>query len=172
MDLTAPDEPNPDMVTAAEGPSRRSVGAVCGLGLLGGVLGACSSASSTTDDSTSAGEPGSPATTAGASGSGDVDTEQGDSVAVSQVPVGSGVHLAAAGAIVAQPTEGTYVAYTDVCPHQQRTVSEVDGGVAICPTHGSRFSLSDGSVEQGPATQPLTPATVVKKGDSLVVTRS
>ena len=52
--------------------------------------------------------------------------------------------------------EGELRALNDRCTHRGGPLSEgqvVDGCVE-CPWHGSRFSLDDGSVVQGPATRP------------------
>jgi len=47
-------------------------------------------------------------------------------------------------------------AMVDRCSHRGCSLSqgEVDGGDVICPCHGSRFRLEDGSVVHGPATAP------------------
>lgn len=43
-----------------------------------------------------------------------------------------------------------------VCTHRGGPLDQgkIDGGCVECPWHGSRFNLADGSIEQGPATQP------------------
>jgi nitrite reductase/ring-hydroxylating ferredoxin subunit/uncharacterized membrane protein len=55
--------------------------------------------------------------------------------------------------------EGHLHALHDRCSHRGCLLSagEVDGESVTCPCHGSRFSLRDGSIEQGPATarQPV-----------------
>lgn len=44
----------------------------------------------------------------------------------------------------------------DRCSHRGCPLSggEIDGELVVCPCHGSRFRLEDGSVERGPATAP------------------
>ena len=42
------------------------------------------------------------------------------------------------------------------CPHAGCKV-EKKGNEYVCPCHGSRFSVSDGSLLEGPATKGLTP---------------
>jgi Rieske Fe-S protein len=38
-----------------------------------------------------------------------------------------------------------------------------------CPSHGSKFKASDGSVVQGPATQPLQEIAVTVKGQEITL---
>lgn len=47
---------------------------------------------------------------------------------------------------------------SSVCPHQGCTVNKPDspGGPLVCMCHSSKFSSVDGSVLQGPSTDPLT----------------
>lgn len=44
----------------------------------------------------------------------------------------------------------------DRCSHRGCSLAdgEISGGEVTCPCHGSRFSLADGALEQGPATRP------------------
>jgi nitrite reductase/ring-hydroxylating ferredoxin subunit/uncharacterized membrane protein len=43
------------------------------------------------------------------------------------------------------------------CPHRGAPMEEgtVEGEAVVCPWHGSRFCIADGSIEQGPAATPL-----------------
>jgi nitrite reductase/ring-hydroxylating ferredoxin subunit/uncharacterized membrane protein len=52
---------------------------------------------------------------------------------------------------------GTIYAVGDVCPHYSCALSEgsVEADAIICGCHGSRFSLADGSVLQGPSAFPV-----------------
>lgn len=47
-------------------------------------------------------------------------------------------------------------ALDNVCSHAGGLLSRgpADGGAVTCPLHGSRFSLGDGRVLRGPASQP------------------
>lgn len=83
-----------------------------------------------------------------------------------KVPVGGGVITSAA--VVVQPTAGDFKAYSPVCTHQGCIVSQITDGVIVCACHGSEFSVKDGSVVQGPATQPLPPIAVAVKGGDVV----
>jgi Rieske Fe-S protein len=74
---------------------------------------------------------------------------------VSDVPLGGGHVYTDAKVVVTQPTAGDYKAFTAVCTHQGCLVGSVSEGAIHCPCHGSAFSISDGSVLQGPATNAL-----------------
>lgn len=89
--------------------------------------------------------------------------------AASEVPVGSAAIFADQQTVVAQPTAGEYVAFSATCTHQGCQVSEVEGAELVCTCHGSRFSIKDGSVISGPATEPLGGQEVTVKGDQLVL---
>ena len=75
-------------------------------------------------------------------------------VAASEVPVGGGVVLGDDGLVVTQPTAGRFRGFSATCTHQGCTVGSVSETID-CPCHGSRFSITDGSVANGPATSPL-----------------
>ncbi len=94
-------------------------------------------------------------------------SEPGVEVATADVPVGSATIFD--GFIIAQPTEGTYVAYSQTCPHQRSPITEVEGDTVRCTNHNSVFSIADGSVVSGPSRDPLYPATLEQSGDTLSV---
>lgn len=71
------------------------------------------------------------------------------------VVVGGGVIFKDQEVVVTQPTSGNFKAFSSVCTHQGCAISSIVDGAMICPCHNSRFSLADGSVLQGPATEPL-----------------
>ena len=57
--------------------------------------------------------------------------------------------------IVARISDGSYVALSSVCTHQEGTVAYENGANRFhCPNHGSNFA-ADGSVINGPAGSPL-----------------
>jgi len=93
----------------------------------------------------------------------------GDGLTTSQVPVGSGVILAAQGVVVTQPAEGQFKAFSNVCTHQGCPVANLDGGTINCTCHFSSFSISDGSVLSGPASAPLEEKTVTVDGETISV---
>ncbi|RSZ61988.1 Rieske (2Fe-2S) protein [Corynebacterium hylobatis] len=88
-------------------------------------------------------------------------------VAAADVPVGSAVIFD--GFIIAQPTAGTYVAWSQQCPHQRNPITEVEGDTVICTYHNSVFDIRDGSVISGIARDPLTPANLEQTGGTLSI---
>ena len=105
-----------------------------------------------------------PATSApaGGSSSGPLSTPKAD------IPVGSGKIFAEAEVVVTQPRSGQFKAFTAICTHQQCTVANVTDTIN-CTCHGSKFSISDGSVVTGPAQSPLAAKKVTASGDELTV---
>ncbi|WP_037074637.1 Rieske (2Fe-2S) protein [Pseudonocardia spinosispora] len=75
--------------------------------------------------------------------------------ATSDVPVGGGKIYAGQKVVVTQPTEGTYKAFSSICTHKGCAVTSIADGLIDCPCHGSKFKVTDGSVEDGPAKTPL-----------------
>ena len=86
----------------------------------------------------------------------------------SSVPVGGGKILTAQRIVITQPAAGSYKAFTAVCTHQGCIVNTVTGGTIDCPCHGSKFSVKDGSVVNGPAPSPLAPVAIKVEGTSIV----
>jgi Rieske Fe-S protein len=164
--MTDPDPTMTDPAPAAVG--RRVV--LLGAGAVGaaGVLAACGGGDDETDSGGAAQTPAetepAPAETteppAAATGV----------VAVADVPVGGGVVIAAEQIVVTQPTEGDFKAFGSTCTHQGCQVAEVSDGEIKCPCHGSRYSIEDGSVTNGPAPEPLTEVGVAVEGDQVVLT--
>ena len=87
----------------------------------------------------------------------------------SEIPEGGGMVFADQKVVVTQPTAGEFKAYSTVCPHQKQQINAVDNGLITCPAHGSQFSVTDGSVEKGPATSALTTANIKVEGDSIML---
>lgn len=85
------------------------------------------------------------------------------------VPVGGGKVLTDKNVVVTQPTAGNFRAFTATCTHQGCQVASVSETIN-CPCHGSRYSIEDGSVANGPATRPLSEKSVTVTGDSLTIT--
>ena len=86
----------------------------------------------------------------------------------SDVPVGGGKILADKKIVITQPRAGSFEAFAAVCTHQGCTVSSVSGGTINCPCHGSKFSLTNGSVVAGPAPSALAPVSIKVQGTSIV----
>jgi Rieske Fe-S protein len=55
-----------------------------------------------------------------------------------------------------------------VCTHQGCIVDQVANGTIDCPCHGSKFSIKDGSVVNGPAASPLASIAIKVEGTSIV----
>jgi Rieske Fe-S protein len=87
---------------------------------------------------------------------------------VSDVPAGGGKILADKKIVITQPRAGSFEAFTAVCTHLGCTVSSVSGGTINCPCHGSKFSISNGSVVAGPAPSALAPVSIKVQGTSIV----
>ena len=69
--------------------------------------------------------------------------------------------------IVAQPSEGCYLALWRICTHGACEVAwDAESDEAVCPCHGSRFA-EDGAVLEGPAPRPLRAYPVARVGDLL-----
>ncbi|MGI3781740.1 MAG: Rieske (2Fe-2S) protein, partial [Janthinobacterium lividum] len=86
----------------------------------------------------------------------------------SEIAVGGGTIYAAGQAVITQPTAGAFKAFSSICTHAGCPVADVTDTIN-CNCHGSKFSIADGSVVKGPATQPLPARTVAVSGDSVSV---
>ncbi len=85
------------------------------------------------------------------------------------VPVGGGVVVGSADVVITQPSAGQFKAFSATCTHQGCTVADVSGGTINCGCHFSKFSASDGSVKNGPATQPLPEKKITVSGTTITV---
>jgi Rieske Fe-S protein len=84
------------------------------------------------------------------------------------IPVGGGKILTGPKIVITQPKAGSFKAFTAVCTHLGCTVGTVSGGTINCPCHGSKFSVANGSVVNGPATSPLAPISIKVQGSSIL----
>jgi Rieske Fe-S protein len=109
----------------------------------------------------------SPAPAAGGAGSGG--TAASALATTSEVPVGGGKIVSAEKVVITQPDAGSFKAFTAVCTHLGCTVNVVANGTIDCPCHGSRFSIKDGSVVNGPAASPLAPVGIKVEGTSILL---
>jgi Rieske Fe-S protein len=85
-----------------------------------------------------------------------------------EIPVGGGKILTDKKIVITEPQSGTFKAFTAVCTHQGCIVNSVSGGTINCPCHGSKFSIANGSVVNGPAPSPLAPVNIEVQGTSIV----
>ncbi|MFI6156939.1 Rieske (2Fe-2S) protein [Kitasatospora sp. NPDC051170] len=88
------------------------------------------------------------------------------------VPVGGGKVYREQKIVVTQPTEGQFKAFSAKCTHAGCIVDQVKKQQIQCPCHGSRFSVTDGSVQEGPAPSPLPSYAVAVEAGNLKVTAS
>jgi cytochrome b6-f complex iron-sulfur subunit len=81
----------------------------------------------------------------------------------------AGGFVVVSGIIIANTGGDNYVALSSICTHNACTVGyNVQNNNFPCPCHGSVFN-SNGSVANGPATQPLKQYTVTKDGNVLTI---
>lgn len=142
--------------------ARRTVVAAAGAGGLAAALAACG-------DSGDSGDSGD---TGGTGGTGDEPQEGGGDDGAQlgttgEVPEGGGKIFKDQKVVVTQPEPGEFKAFSAVCTHQGCVVSSVEDGTINCACHGSKFAIADGSVAQGPATEPLPAEDVRVDGDVL-----
>lgn len=66
---------------------------------------------------------------------------------------------------------GTLRAFRNECTHMQCALDDGDleGDTITCVCHGSTFDLTDGSVQNPPATEPVAVYPVRAEGEDLVV---
>ncbi|MGW3288251.1 Rieske (2Fe-2S) protein [Streptomyces sp. NPDC001002] len=151
-------------------PTRRTVVAAVGAAGLAAALTACGSSddSSSSDSSnTQAGDNasgGSDSSSSASSGAGGAALAK-----TTDIPEGGGKIFKDPAVVVTQPTAGTYKAFSSKCTHQGCAVTQITGDVIVCPCHKSEFSVADGSVKKGPATQPLPEQTITVTGDSITL---
>jgi Rieske Fe-S protein len=86
----------------------------------------------------------------------------------SDIPVGGGKILTDKKIVITQPQSGAFQGFSAVCTHAGCLVGSVSGGTINCPCHGSRFSITNGSVVTGPAASPLSPVDIEVQGTSIV----
>jgi Rieske Fe-S protein len=87
--------------------------------------------------------------------------------ASADVPVGGGKIFTDAKIVVTQPTAGQFKGFSAVCTHAGCIVNQVMDTID-CPCHGSKYNLTTGAVEAGPAPSPLPPVAVTVKGGNIV----
>ncbi|WP_329414226.1 Rieske (2Fe-2S) protein [Nocardia vinacea] len=90
-------------------------------------------------------------------------------IPLTEIPVGGGRVYSRQGVVVTQPNPGEVRAFSSVCPHQGCAVAEVADGTIECPCHGSKFSITDGSVMHGPAREALETRTVTIEAAEIVI---
>ncbi|KQW10738.1 Rieske (2Fe-2S) protein [Streptomyces sp. Root369] len=145
-------------------PARRTIVAAVGAAGLAVALTACGSDDGSSDSSSSNTQAGGDASSSASSGSGGTAFAK-----TSDIPEGGGKIFKEQGVVVTQPTAGTYKAFSSKCTHQGCAVAGIADGVIVCPCHKSEFSVADGSVKKGPATQALPAEQITVSGDSIAL---
>ncbi|MFC8721187.1 Rieske (2Fe-2S) protein [Kitasatospora sp. NPDC057198] len=87
------------------------------------------------------------------------------------VPVGGGKVYREQAVVVTQPAAGEYKAFSAKCTHAGCLVNGVVKDQIQCLCHGSRFGISDGAVQDGPAPEPLPAYQVAVQNGNLQVTK-
>ncbi|MER6620214.1 MULTISPECIES: Rieske (2Fe-2S) protein [unclassified Streptomyces] len=162
-------------LTSASGPARRTVVAAAGAAGLAVALTACGGS----DDDTSGSSADSGSTGASSDGGGDGTSGGGSGggenagadplASTADIPEGGGKVFADRKVVVTQPTAGEFKAFSATCTHQGCAVKSIADGVINCPCHNSNFSITDGSVQSGPATKPLPAVEITVSGDSITL---
>jgi Rieske Fe-S protein len=81
--------------------------------------------------------------------------------------VGGGTIFADKKVVVTQPVAGTFKGFSTTCTHLGCQVNKVADGLIQCPCHGSRYSVTDGSVKAGPAPKPLPAQNITVSGTQI-----
>jgi Rieske Fe-S protein len=145
-------------------PSRRALLAGAGVACAA-MLAGCTTHDASNGGSTPA--TSGTATSAGGSTATSSAPAAGALAATSQVPDGGGKIIDGKNIVITQPQSGSFKAFTAICTHQGCIVSSVSGGTINCPCHGSKFSIRDGSVINGPAPSPLASIAIKVEGTSI-----
>ncbi|WP_199485124.1 Rieske (2Fe-2S) protein [Actinomadura craniellae] len=142
------------------GSTRRGV--LAGVGLIGvaGAVAACGGSDEAGGDDAGSGDPG------GAPAAGGTVLAK-----TSEIPVGGGKIFEGQKVVVTQPTQGEFKAFSTECTHRKCPVDEIRGSEIICPCHGSKFKITDGSKVAGPPPQSgngtLATRNIKVEGDSI-----
>lgn len=94
-------------------------------------------------------------------------TTGGELAKTDDIPVGGGKIFKDQKIVVTQPEQGDFKAFSAVCTHQGCIVASVSDKTINCACHGSKFSITDGAVENGPATRPLPAEQITVTGNSI-----
>jgi Rieske Fe-S protein len=124
----------------------------------------------TTHDASNGGSTpaaGGTATSAGGSAATSSAPAAGALAAISQVPDGGGKIIDGPNIVITQPQSGSFKAFTAICTHEGCIVNNVSNGTINCPCHGSKFSIENGSVVNGPAPSPLAAIAIKVEGTSI-----
>ncbi|CAM5681406.1 Rieske (2Fe-2S) protein [Streptomyces violaceorubidus] len=142
--------------------------AAAGAAGLTAVLAACGGSDDDGSGDTGTAPSGSPSQEAGGGSGGGENAGAGAALAATaDIPEGGGKVFPDQKVVVTQPTAGDFKAFSATCPHQGCAVKSVADGLINCPCHNSSFSITDGSVQGGPAPKPLPAVQITVSGDSI-----
>lgn len=82
------------------------------------------------------------------------------------IPKGSGKIFGSEGVVVTQPTAGEFKGFSNICTHMGCPIHDVTTTIN-CICHGSEYSITDGSVVRGPATQALPAKSLKVSGQKI-----
>ncbi|MFJ7071136.1 Rieske (2Fe-2S) protein [Streptomyces sp. NPDC098781] len=151
-------------------PSRRAVVAAVGAAGLAVALTACGSDDEASGPSTEQGAADGGATTETGGGSSAEAGAGGAALAkTADIPEGGGKVFGDEKVVVSQPAAGDFKAFSTICTHQNCPMTDLKEDTISCACHGSQFSVLDGSVKKGPATQPLAAQQISVSGDSITL---
>jgi Rieske Fe-S protein len=152
-------------------PSRRALlagaGVTCAAMLTGCTTHDASSGGSTAASGGTAASAGGGSPATGGSAATGSALPAGALAATSQVPDGGGKIIDGKHIVITQPESGSFRAFSAICTHEGCIVSSVSKGTINCPCHGSKFSIKDGSVVNGPAPSPLASIAIKVEGTSI-----
>jgi Rieske Fe-S protein len=153
-------------------PSRRALFGGAGAVGAAALLAACSGTEPGTNPGPSPTLAGSP--TSGGGGGPTASPSGGSGGAhvvakTSEIPVGGGKVIADMGVVVTQPVAGTFKGFSSTCTHMQCPLADVANGTINCNCHFSKFSITDGSVQSPPATQPLPTVAIKVTGSDITL---
>jgi Rieske Fe-S protein len=141
---------------------RTTLTGAAGLAAALPVLAACGSGGSGSDSAS--------ASDGSASASPSESTTPGTVVgSTTEIPVGEGKIFGDLNVVVTQPEAGTFKAFSATCTHMGCQVSSVEGGTINCGCHFSKFSISSGAVEGGPAQHPLPKVGITVANDEITL---
>ena len=113
-------------------------------------------------------EPSAATTSGSATGGASNGAGNGLTATAADIPVGSGKIFPDSETVITQPEEGEFKAFSSICTHQACPVAAVTDTIN-CDCHGSKFSITDGSVVNPPATQALAAKQVSVEGEDLTI---
>ncbi|MFF7840306.1 Rieske (2Fe-2S) protein [Streptomyces ossamyceticus] len=162
-----------ETIKPASEPARRTMMAAAGAAGLAVALTACGSGDDSSGSSGTGGDAGGSAnggsTSGGGTGGDDAGSGGTELAKTSDIPEGGGKIFEDKNVVITQPKAGEFKAFSSTCTHRGCAVKTVADGVINCPCHQSNFSITDGSVKSGPATEALPAKEIKVSGTSITL---